>query len=384
MEVRTLQQHIETLATLEETGAPVISCYLNLEKGPYSWQDEFDERIRTLRKSLGEPQLGEFDAALPPIETHLQSRAPNGASGLALFSRAGRHPLFLPLAFRVPLPTWISVNSTPSIYHLVEIKDNYDRYVILFATEESARILAVNLGSITQEIWKNRPELRRRVGHEWTKVHFQDHRRERTKQFIREQVRIAEQLILTGGYGHLILAGPSRMTAAVRQALPKHLLAKLVDIVPAAGNDRTSDVVAATLQSFLEHEESESLAIVDRLLKQIHTHGLAVAGTGACMTALTAGQVDVLVLARDYAPGAGWNCHACGLSVSEPELPPACPKCRHRRLRQFDVKEEMVRLAERLGCGIEVVEHSDPLMQLGGAGCLLRYAAPANFRERAA
>jgi len=53
-------------------------------------------------------------------------------------------------------------------------------------------------------------------------------------------------------------------------------------------------------------------------------------------------------------------------------------------LRQFDIKEEMVRLAEQAGCGVEVVEHSDALMQLGGVGCLLRYAAPENYREKAA
>jgi hypothetical protein len=384
VEVKTLQQHIATLATLEETGAPVISCYLSLEKGPYAWRDEFDERVRNLRSSLSGPALLEFDAALAAISTSLETPPANGAAGLAMFSRAGRRPFFLPLSFRVPLPTWISVNSTPSIYHLVEIKDNYDRYVILFATEESARILAVNLGSVTREIWKNRPDLRRRIGHEWTREHYQDHRRERTKQFIREQIHIAEQLMLSGGYGHLILAGPARMTAAIRQALPKHLRARLVDIVPATGNDRLSDVVAATLQSFLDHEEGESLAIVDRLLQRIHTHGLAVAGTAATMKALRSGQADVLVLARAYAPGAGWNCLFCGLTVPEPARPPVCPSCRHGAFRQFDVKERMVTLAERLGCGIEVVEHSDALLRLGGAGCLLRYAAPANFHERAA
>ena len=372
MEVKTLQRHIVTLATLKETGAPVISCYLNLERGPSACQDVLSERVQTLRKSLGEPERIQLDAAFRPIETYLRSRPASDALGLALFSRAGEQPFFLALEFRVPLPTWISVNHTPSIYHLVEIKDNYDRYVILFATEERARILGINLGSITQEVWKSRPELRRRIGHEWTREHYQDHRRERTKQFIREQIRIADQLMSAGGYGHLILAGPARLTAAVRQALPKHLVARLVDIVSATAADRLSDIVAATLQPFLEHEESESLAMVDQLLKQIHTHGLAVAGTHSSLAALCAGQVDVLVLARDYAPGEGWSCLACGLTVSEAKSVAACPRCQSGQLRQFDIKEEMVRRAEQLGCGIEVVDHSDLLMQLGGVGCLLR------------
>jgi hypothetical protein len=263
VDIKTLQHHIATLATLKETDAPVISCYLDLEMGPLAYQHVLAERIQTLKKSLHGPGRFQVDAAFGCIAAYLRERPTGGNLGLALFSRAGKQPFFLPLEFRVPLPTVISVNSTPNIYQLVEIKDNYNRYVVLFATEESARILAINLGSITQEVWKTRPELRKRAGNEWTREHFEDHRRERTKQFIREQIRIADQLMSTGGYGHLILAGPARVTAGIRQALPKHLLTKLVDVVSASAADRLSDVVAATLQPFLEYEESESLAVVE-------------------------------------------------------------------------------------------------------------------------
>jgi hypothetical protein len=384
MEVKTLQHHISTLATLEETEAPVITCYLNLERGAPALRDVLAERLRTLRNSYRERERFQLDAAFAPVEAYLRGRPTTGKLGLALFSRAGMQPFFLPLEFRVPLPTWISVNATPNIYHLVELKDNYDRYVVLFATEESARILAINLGSITREVWRTRPELRKRIGNEWTKEHYQDHRRERTRQFIREQIRIADQLMSAGGYGYLILAGPARTTAGIRQELPKHLSAKLVDVVSASAGDRLSDVVAATLEPFLEHEENESLAVVDTLLKQIRTHGLAVAGASASMTALRADQVDVLVLAKDFQPGEGWSCLTCGLTQLEPEFPGICPRCQSGRLRSFDIKEEMVRWAEQLACGVEVVNHSDPLMQLGGAGCLLRYAASTNYGDRAA
>jgi rubrerythrin len=384
MDVKILQQHLFALATLNETGAPVVSCYLNLEQGPFAYRSALDARVELLRRSLPEPRRSQVASAMEPIEAWLRGRPANGAQGLALFSRAGDQPFFLPLAFHVPLPTWISVDSTPNIYHLVEIKDNYDRYVVLFATEESARILGINLGAITQDIWKSRPDLRRRVGNEWTKEHFQDHRRERGKQFVREQIRIADQLMSAGGYGHLIVAGSARTTAEIRQALPKHLKAKLVDVVSANANDRISDVVAATLQSFLDHEESESLEVVEQLLKQIHLHGLAVAGTGPSMVALRAGQADILVLAKDYQAGAAWLCLACGSAGTQAQAPAACPQCAHIPLRQFDLKEEMVRLAEQTGCGVEVVEHSDALLQLGGVGCLLRYAAPENYREKAA
>jgi len=384
MEVKTLQRHIAALATLEETDAPVITCYLNLEKSALAYQHVLAGKIQTLKESLHGSKRFQVEAALGTIETYLRERRGGGSLGLALFSRAGTQPFFLPLEFRIPLPTRLSVSSRPDIYHLAEIKDNYDRYVVLLSAEESAGILEVNLGSITQEVWKTRPELRRRVGNDWTREHYQDHRREHARQFIREQIRIADRLMSAGGYRHLILAGRARMTASIKQALPKHLLAKLVDVVSASAGDTLPDVVAATLQPFLDYEESESLAVVDRLLNEIHTHGLAVAGTSASMTALQAGQVDALVLAKDYQPGEGWGCLGCGFAHLKPQSVEVCSKCHQGRLRRFEVKEEMVRMAERLTCSVEVVNHSGPLMRLGGVGCLLRYAAFSSYGDRAA
>jgi hypothetical protein len=39
----------------------------------------------------------------------------------------------------------------------------------------------------------------------------------------------------------------------------------------------------------------------------------------------------------------------------------------------------MVRLAERDGCDIEVVQESDSLMLHGGAGCLLQYRLATEY-----
>ncbi len=120
---------------------------------------------------------------------------PAGITGLAIFARSRRQPFFLPLQFRVPLPNWVSVNTTPNIYHLVELKDTYRRYVLLIFREESARILGVNLGAVMEDVWKQSPELRERVGREWTKEHYQNHRRERTTRFINELIRILNRLM---------------------------------------------------------------------------------------------------------------------------------------------------------------------------------------------
>ena len=44
-----------------------------------------------------------------------------------------------------------------------------------------------------------------------------------------------------------------------------------------------------------------------------------------------------------------------------------------KEIEETDLKEEMIRLAEKYGCRVEVVNHSDRLMQFQGIGALLRY-----------
>ena len=382
MEVKELQQHIRTLATLEETSAPVISCYLNLEKGPLAAHNALEARARQVKKSLAEHEWQDFHEAFDRIAAFLKSELWSEAQGVAIFARGGAAPFWLALQFRVPLPNWLAADTVPNIYHLVELKDTYHRYVVMLSTEESARIVEVNLGSITEEIWRARPELRQRVGREWSREHYQNHRRNRTEQFVKEKIAVLEQLMAAGGHTHLVLAGNPRLTAQVRKELPKHLADKLVDTIVASGHDKISDVVAATLSSFIEQEELESQAIAERLRREIATGGLAVIGTAETFAALQRAQVDVLVMARDYAPPTGWRCLTCdGVGFAAPEIG-KCTECQSNLIKPLNVREEMIRLAEKRACHVEIVNHSPALLEFGGVGALLRYFSPEQYYWR--
>ena len=373
MELKNLKWHIWTLAALPETNAPVVSCYLALEKGRVKKSNAFEEHSWSLRRGTTKQERRNLEDALEPIATYLACELLPDAKGIAVFSRAGSVPFFLPLQFRVPLPNWIVMDSTPNIYHLVELKDNYHCYVVLINTKESAHIIEVNLGAVTKQLWEERPELRKRVGRGWTKMHFQKHDRERGRKFIKEKIKILEQLMMAGGYTHLILAGHPTMTSRIRDELPKHLLAKLTDIVPVPGKKSASSIVEATINSFIEAEEKESMAMAELLSQEIRTGGLAVAEATACIRALRRRQVDTLVLLKSYSPGQGCACAACEFINLDGERPSACPECGETEFKIFDIKEELVRLAEQERCLIETVSKSDVLKLLGGVGCLLRY-----------
>ena len=248
-----LKQHITLLSSVEESDAPFVSAYLNLEDGRDGWCAALDERERVLRHILNGDDLADFEEALGKIKAWLATDLLPKAKGVAIFVRGTFGGAFmLPMQFAVPLPNWIAIYPTPNIYHLVEIKDNYHRYVVLLALPNRASILEVNLGAATTQAWINQSELRMRVGSEWTRSHYQNHQANRGDRFVQEKIALLEQLMHAGGQTHLILAGDPEITGRVRHALPIHLAEKLVDVIPATERDQQTDVVIATLSSFIE------------------------------------------------------------------------------------------------------------------------------------
>ena len=376
VDLQKLREDICTLVTFGESEDPVLSCYLNLEAGETGYRNVLDERTYLLRKSLrGEVRRG-IEEAMIRIEGFLEAELLFDTAGVAIFARGGAHPFFMPLQFRVPLPNWIVVDSTPNIYHLVELKDTYHRYVVLIVSRESARILEVNLGTVSEQVCKEFPELKKHVGCDWTREYYQSHRKERTDQFLKEVVKVLDQLVSSGRHSHIIIAGNRQRASRVRKMLPKHLAAKVIETLVASENHKISDVVAATLDSFIQKEEKESQAMVDHLQREINTNGLGVVGTFKTLEALTRGQADVLLLTNEYAPDPGWLCVPCKAMEVNPVAPDACTYCEDGELREVSTKEEMVRMAERTGCRIEIVNQSDVLTRFGGVGCLLRYITP--------
>jgi len=368
-----LNQQITVLASVEETDALFISVYLNLEGETTDWRETLNDRARLLRLILKDDDLADFNDALDKVEAWLDTELHPEAKSAAIFVRGIFGGAFmLPMQFAAPLPNWIAVYPTPNIYHLVELKDNYHRYIVLFAMPDRASILEVNLGAATTRAWINNPDLRTRVGQEWGRPHFQVHQKHRGDRFMHEKIAVLEQLMHAGGHTHLILTGDPKITKSIRLALPEDLADKLVDIIPTSKRDQQTDIVMATLSSFIEHEEQESRSVAEQLIEGLRSQNLAVAGTADTLTVLRWGEVDTLVMTSDYQPDPGWTCATCRAMGIEPPETSACPQCGALTARPIDIREAMLRLAGQLECTVEVVEHSDELMSLGGVGCLLR------------
>ncbi len=380
MDTKNLRQHIRSLITLEESDAPVISCYLNLGNKEALLRFLADKGAE-LHNSISESDRKDLDAALKLIRSYIDNHQREKVKGIALFYRAGSKPFFKLLQFNVPLRNQISIGPAPYVFNLIELKDVYDRFVVLISTETSARICEVNLGEITKQVLMERSAMRKKPLKEWSQMHYQHHRKNLEDKFVEEKIRVLDKLMSRGGYSYLILAGEPHMTSYIKQKLPPHLKEKLIDIISASERDEINDIVRATLSTFVKYEAQESLDTTDLLLQEIHSHGMAVSGPVASLQALKTGQADLLVLSKDYKINPGWCCKDCGNIGSEWPGNNICPACGHKALKKIDLVEELVKTAEKHDCQIETVSHSDALNALGGAGCLLRYLTPEQYEK---
>jgi hypothetical protein len=371
-----LRDRILILAGIVESPTPFVSCYLNLESDKDSIQQTIDQRANLLRRILKGSDLDDFEESIGAIKSYIDNELLPNAKGLAFFARSSFGKEFhMPLQFAVPLPNQLQIYPTPNIYNLIELKDTYERYLVMIATTQWVRIVEVNLGAATIQAWSENPALRERVGQEWSETQYQLYQHDREGNFLQEKIAVLEKLMHSGDHNHLILAGNPQITSRIREALPEHIASKLMDTIPASRRDQQTDIVTATLSVFVEQEELESQSIAERLIQAIRTQGLAVVGVKDCLDNLQRGKVDTLIMLQDYNPDPGWYCSSCN---EMGEITPAtniCPHCQSSTVRPTDLREELVRQAGKMSCPVEVVEYSEALMKLGGVGCLLRFRA---------
>ncbi len=344
---------INRLIEIEPTRSPLISCFVNLESSREEALREIHSRASQIGRRLGGQVRIDFDDAFEELQEYLEGALKPESKGVAIFARWGEKPVFLPLQFEVPVRSHFMVDSLPHIYPLIEVKDTYHRFVIAIVSESEARILETTIGSVTEEILERRPELRTRIGREWTKEHYRNHREEQVANFLREKVEIIEGLMKRGGHNHLIIAGAPAMVARLREALPPALRAKLIDAVIANPREGLSPILSESIDLFVAMENVESHDRVLELESAFLTNGLGVCGYDDSVAAIRGGYASLLLIDQECV--------------------------------EIEMRESLVREATRCRVPIETVRRNETMERLGGMGCLLRFTpAPVDGGQLAA
>jgi len=292
-----LETHLREMIDLEENGHLFFSIYLDLSS-EVSPEHQLRELVRSIIPILDDASVVDIFHAESYMLDIIGERLRDEHKGLAVHFRAGENPELHAIVFHVPVTPSIYADQSPNILQLIEMRDSYDRYVVMISTETQARILEIVVGTVTREAWLNRPELRRRLRGEWSVEHYRNHRRKRTNQFINEKIDILNRLFKKGGYTHLVLAGSSQRIAAIEKKLPADLRRKIVDICNLEVSEPTEAIVRKTIQLYVEQESIESQSNLERLERTLLSGGGAVAGLDGCEDTLSHGVIETLIITK--------------------------------------------------------------------------------------
>ena len=340
MDRALLDEHLKSLANVGQSNALVVSCYLGVNGGAVINPGLIPARREEIRSTLLPAELPHVEGALDRIETWLRDSLETGARGVAAFAREGADAFFIPLQFRVPVRDRITVDRTPSVFDLVELKDTFERYVLVTSTERTTRIHEVNFGRVIKDIWLNAPEQAKRIQRGWAIRRYDRRVNKDRRRFQDEMIQLIEGLVQRGRPARLVLAGDPALVQELKEGLPKRLLDQLLDIDALDGAATGGDVTERSLNALARDASRDATRAADRLVEAVRLGGrLAAVGVEAATRAMESGRADRLVVSR-----------------SHPQ------------------SEALVKVAARMNVEVEFVGDHERFGQLGGAGCLLRYS----------
>ncbi|MGB6223129.1 MAG: hypothetical protein WBG04_19020 [Haloferula sp.] len=339
--MQSLRRNIVALASLPETESPLISAYFDATEAPEAMRLLLGIWSSSVRSTFCREHQQDFEEAKRAVLDVVADGWPPGCRSVAVFARGGESPMKMVVPLGARIEPSFHASELPVIFPLIQAKDRFHRYVIAICSEESARILEVTLGAVSEELLATTPELRSRLGREWTREHYHHQKRERHRRFVSEKVEIISDLMSRRGHNHLLLAGHPRYVNRLKDALPKHLAARVVGEISKSPNGKDySSILEESLDAFVAAEYEESIQNVVRLHQEIRRGGLGVVGIEESLRAVRDGSADLLIISEN--------------------LPD-------------EEREALVRLATLRDVSIEVCE-DDPLIDdYGGVGCLLRY-----------
>jgi peptide subunit release factor 1 (eRF1) len=371
----TLDELIERLAAFEPTGFPFISLYLNTRPDEHG-RDHFEPFLRKQLEALAKtfairtPERESFDRDVERINYYLENELSPSANGLAIFACSGADDFFEAMQFEAPLERHrISVSDQADLYPLARMIEQYDRYVVLLADTNSARIFVFGLGKqLEEKEIANQKTNRSQVGG-WSQARFQRHNENLHLHHAKEVIDALDRVVRKEEIDHIILSGDEVIIPLLRNQMPKHLLDKVVDVLRLDIRTPQNQVLQATLEAMREHGAKEDKERVERLLNEYRAGGLAVAGARDTLAALEIGQVDELVMSAAHTAievDAEQSVEPPITTASAGDEPEAEP-------RAVALADRLVTMAKQTNAGVTFIEDPSLLASVGGIGAFLRY-----------
>lgn len=364
---------IRELAAFRSSGPPVVSCYLDVDGRRQVRPQDYEHRLDALLREASASDPKASPADLEVIATYVRNGFDrSGVRGLAMFSCvADRFWQVLPLP--VPVSNSLTVNSSPAVEPLEHLVHELEPLGVLLVDRQRARMFVHQFGELIEraELFEELPREydSRDEASRGSREREQHHTDALVAQHLRHSAEVAFRLHRDRGFAHLTVGATDDTYAATVAVLHPYLRERLTHRIHLGVGATDAEIRAAALVIERRIEQEKEAALVARLRDSVGAHGRGVVGLVDTIAALNDRRVGTLLVSDGFVES-GWRCPSCG---SLARKGPTCRVDGAEMIHHDDIVHEVVDMALRTGCAVEVCVGNADLDVLGRIGALLRY-----------
>lgn len=364
------EDRIRELAAVQGRGAPVVSCYLDVDgrrlPRPLDVEHELE---RTLRRARANGNGAAVADDLDRIERFVRGGLDRSRTrGLAVFSCAA-DDLWEVVELPVSVRSQIVVGPAPALGQLEMVVEELRPVGVLLADRAKARVLVFEMGELTE-----RSDLVGEQARDWDQKGEKErgdhagHLDDLTHRHLRRAAEATWELFHQHEFTHLTVGAPDDLRSELEAALHPYLRERLAPPIGVPVGASVDEIRQAALRLEGEVERAEEAARVEELRAAAAT-GRGATGLAEVLGALSARRARLLLVSDGYEEQ-GWRCARCELLAP---VGPACPACGSAMQALDDVVQEAVDVALAQSCRVEVCVGNADLDVLGRIGATFRY-----------
>jgi peptide chain release factor subunit 1 len=367
-----LRTELDQLAGFAPTIWPVLSLYLDMRPDQSGRRNHdiflrkvFPERTHALH---GDARKS-FERDVQRIETYLQSEVAPSVRGLAMFACSAADNFFE--AFQLPAAFdgySLFTGPLPHLYPLARATDQYPAYAALLVDTNSARLFVFRLGRRDAHEQVTNAKTRRVASGGTSQARYQRHCDNFYLLHMKEVVGVLDRVVRDEALDHIMVGVDETARPFLMDQLPKHLAEKVIRVLHLPVSTPEHDVLAQTLDVMREHDAKTDAERVQAMIDASAANGRAVVGADATLYALTARQVEELIIAARpdvlvVPPSFGTESNRMAVDSTAPQTD----------ARRLELAGELVARAQQNAARIRFIEDSALLETVGGVGAILRF-----------
>jgi len=342
---------LDRLAAVEPTDRPCLSLYVDARPdntGRPHWAPIVRKELTERARAFGERTAARvaYDADAARILRWLDAEPRASAQGLAVFACEGS-ALFEAVELDAAVETELVVAPTPHLYPLARVLDQWRGYAVVVTDTHVARIYVVALGTIRARAEVESTKVARSAAGGWSQARYQRHVEKFQREHVKELVDTLERIVREERIDRVLLAGDDVVVPLVRDALPKSLTERVIEIGNVDLSSSESEVLRDTLDAARGADARDDAERVARVLDAYRAGGLGMIGVAGVTAALEQGMVHELLIVAD--PG------------------------RLEGAKARETADALVTKARQTDARVTFVEDAGLLDEAGGVGALLRF-----------